>query len=242
VAVVSQSFADARWPGRDPIGRFIQFGNMDGDLRGFRVIGVVGDVRELSPEAPPGPVFYADYRQRPGHGARVSVVVEGGSADLGATAQRLLREIDPSVPLQVRTIEDAFDAALSGRRFNLVLISVFGAAALVLAVLGTYGLISFLVAARRREIGIRVALGADRANVVGLVVWRGARLALAGAAIGLVAALLMTKLVDGLLFSVTASDPLTLTAAVAATCVPVVAASVIPAWRATGISPTETLR
>lgn len=242
VAVVSQSLAAARWPGRDPIGRFIQFGNMDGDLRGFRVVGVVGDVRELSAEAPPGPVFYVDYRQRPGHGSRVSIVVEGGGADLGPAAEKILREIEPAVPLQVRALADVFDASLSGRRFNLVLISVFGASALVLAVLGTYGLISFLVAQRRREISIRLALGAEPSRVLGLVIWRGARLALIGAAVGLAAALFMTKLVDGLLFSVRATDPLTLTAAVIVTCLAVVAASFVPAWRATGISPTETLK
>jgi predicted permease len=242
VAVVSRSFADARWPGRDAVGRFIQFGNMDGDLRGFRVVGVVGDVRELSPEAPPGPLFYVDYRQRPGHASRVSILVSGGGPDLGVTAQRILRELEPSVPLQVRTVADTFDAALSGRRFNLLLIAVFGATALALAVLGTYGLISYLVAQRRREIGIRVALGADVRSVVRLVVWRAARLALAGAVVGLGAALLMRKLVDGLLFSVSATDPATLVGAILATAGAVVGASLVPAWRATTISPTEALR
>jgi predicted permease len=242
VAVVSRSFADARWPGRDAVGRFIQFGNMDGDPRGFRVIGIVGDVRELSPEAAPGPLFYVDHRQRPGHGSSVSVVVEGGGPEVGVTAQRILREIEPALPLQVRTLADAFDSSLSGRRFNLLLIAVFGATALGLAVLGTYGLISFLVAQRRREIGIRLALGADVRSVVWLVVRRAARLALAGAALGLGAALLMRQLVDGLLFSVSATDPATLVGAILVTAGAVVAASLVPAWRATAISPTAALR
>ena len=242
VAVVSTSFAEARWPGRDAVGRFVQFGNMDGDRRGFRIVGVVGDVRELSPEAPPGPLFYVDYRQRPGHGSRVSVVVAGGGPDLGVTAQRILRELEPSVPLQVRTVAGAFDAAFNGRRFNLLLIAVFSATALGLAVLGTYGLISFLVAQRRREIGIRLALGADVRSVVRLVVWRAARLALAGAVVGLGAALLMRQLVDGLLYSVSPTDPATLVGAILVTTGAVIAASLVPAWRATTISPTETLR
>jgi predicted permease len=242
VAVVSQSFATARWPGREAVGRFIQFGNMDGDIRGFRIVGVVGDVRELSPETPPGPVFYVDYRQRPGQASRVSLVVTGGGPDLGVTAQRMLRELEPSVPLIVRRLDDVFDASVSGRRFNLVLIAVFGITALVLAVLGTYGLISFLVAQRRREIGIRLALGADTRSVLGLVIWRGARLALVGVVIGLSAALFLARLVDGLLFAVTATDPSTLVVAGALTTLAVVAASFVPAWRATAISPTETLR
>jgi len=242
VAVVSRSFADDRWPGRDPIGRFVQFGNMDGDLRGFRIVGVVGDVRELSPEATPGPLFYVDYRQRPGQASRVSLVVSGGGPDLPSTAQRLLREIDPAVPLQVRTIEDAFDTSLSGRRFNLVLITVFGATALILAVLGTYGLISYLVTARRREFGIRLALGADAATVVRLVAGRAARLAVVGTVVGLTGALLLTGLIEGLLFSVSSHDPATFGLAVVLTAAAVVAASLLPAYRATRISPTETLR
>ena len=242
VAVVSQSFAEARWPGREAVGRFIQFGNMDGDPRGFRVVGVVGDVRELSPEAPPGPLFYVDYRQRPGHGSRVSLVVDGGGPDLGVTAQRIARELEPAAPLQVRMVADTFDAALSGRRFNLLLIAVFGATALGLAVLGTYGLISYLVAQRRREIGIRLALGADTSSVVWLVARRAALLALAGVVIGCGAALLLRQLVDGLLFSVSPTDPATLAGAILVTAGAVVAASLVPAWRATGISPTEALR
>jgi predicted permease len=242
VAVISRAFAEARWPGRDPIGRFVQFGNMDGDLRGFRIVGVVDDIRELSPEAAPGPIFYADYRQRPGQASRVSVVVAGGGPDLGLTAQRVMRELEPNVPLQVRAVADTFDAALSGRRFNVILIAVFGATALGLAVLGTYGLISFLVAQRRREIGIRLALGADSVRVLRLVIWRAMRLALAGAIAGLVAALFLRQLVDGLLFAISPSDPATLTGAIVVTTGAVIAASLLPAWRATNISPVETLR
>jgi predicted permease len=242
VAVVSQSFAEARWPGREAVGRFIQFGNMDGDPRGFRVVGVAGDVRELSPEAPPGPLFYVDYRQRPGHASRVSLVVEGGGPDLGVAAQKIVRELEPTVPLQVRAVADTFDAALSGRRFNLLLIAVFGATALGLAVLGTYGLISYLVAQRRREIGIRLALGADTSSVVWLVARRAAQLAVVGVVVGCGAALLLRQLVDGLLFAVSPTDPATLAGAILVTAGAVIAASLVPAWRATGISPTEALR
>lgn len=242
VAVVSRSFAEARWPDRDPLGRFIQFGNMDGDLRGFRVVGIVDDVRELSPEASPEPLFYVDYRQRPRQAGSISVVVAGRTTDVGTAAQRILRELDPDVPVQVRMIDDAVDAALQGRRFNLTLISAFGLAALGLAVLGTYGLISYLVTQRTREIGIRLALGAAPSAVVALIAWRGARLAAAGIAIGLVMAMFMTSLVDGLLFAIPASDPVSLAGVSVMTAVAVVLASLLPALRAARISPTETLR
>ena len=142
----------------------------------------------------------------------------------------------------MRTIEDLFDAALRGRRFNLVLIAAFGVAALGLAVLGTYGLTSYLVAQRTREIGIRLALGAERSSVVRLVAGHGARLAMTGMAIGLGASLLLTGVVRGFLFAISPADPLSLAAVAAVTAVAVVLASLVPAWRAARISPTETLR
>jgi predicted permease len=242
VAVVSRSFAEARWPGRSPLGRYIQFGNMDGDPRGFRVVGMVGDVRELTPESEPGPLFYVDYRQRPGQASQVSVVVSGPAPDVMASAPRILREISPGLPLEAGTIDDAFDAALRGRRFNLVLIAAFGVAALGLAVLGTYGLVSYLVAQRTREIGIRLALGAAPSSVVRLVAARGARLAGAGLIVGLGASLLLTGIVRGFLFAISPTDPLSLVSVAAVTAAAVVLASLVPAWRAARISPTDTLK
>ncbi len=242
VAVVSESFAKARWPDRDPIGRFIQFGNMDGDPRGFRVVGVVGDVRELTPEAEPGPIFYVDHRQRPRQAARVTVVAAGGGAAVAGAAQRILRELDQSLPLSARSIEDAFDSALRGRRFNLVLITAFGVAALGLAVLGTYGLVSFLVAQRTREIGIRLALGAAPRAVVASIAGMGLRLAAIGIAIGLGATWLLEGLVDGLLYATSPTDPGAIAGVAAVTAVAVLLASLRPAWRAARISAAEALR
>src|SRR4029453_6050747 len=108
VALVSESLAAAKWPTQDPLGRFVQFGNMDGDLRGFTVIGVVGDVRENSPEAPPGPLFYANYRQR--MNPRFSGVVRGPQApSLAQTARQIVRELDPTLPIQIRTVDEALN-------------------------------------------------------------------------------------------------------------------------------------
>jgi len=242
VAVVSDSLARARWPDRSPIGRFIQFGNMDGDPRGFRIVGVVGDVRELTPESDPGPLFYVDYRQRPAQASRVSVVASGAVSDVLAAAPRILRELNPALPIEMRTIEDTFDDALRGRRFNLLLIAAFGLAALALAVLGTYALVSYLVAQRTREIGIRLALGAEPSSVVRLITVRAVRLAALGVTAGLVVALLLTSLVRGMLFAVSPSDPVSLAAGALVLGGAVVVASFVPAWRAARISPVDTLR
>jgi predicted permease len=241
VAVVSESLAKTQWPGQDPLGRFIQFGNMDGDMRGFRIVGVVGDVRELSPETTPGPIFYGYYRQRAT--SRVSMVLRAAApAALGTSAREIVRQVDPEVPVQMRTFDDAFDRALAGRRFSLLLIAVFSACALALATLGVYGLMAYLVAQRTREIGIRIALGAESTDVVALVVGRGVRLALVGVAIGGLAALGLTRLLDGMLFGVTATDPVAFLSVSALTLVAVLAATLVPAWRALNVAPNVALR
>jgi predicted permease len=241
IAVVSESLARTQWPGQDPIGRFIQFGNMDGDMRGFRIVGVVGDVRELSPETVPGPIFYGYYQQRAT--SRVSIVVRAATpTTLGASAREVVRQVDPEVPIQMRTVDDAFERALAGRRFSLLLIGVFSGCALVLATLGVYGLMAYLVAQRTREIGIRIALGAESTDVVALVVGRGVRLAVIGVAIGTGAALGLTRLLDGMLFGVTATDPLAFASVSALTLVAVLAATLLPAWRAIKVAPVVALR
>ncbi|HET7221362.1 MAG TPA: ABC transporter permease [Vicinamibacterales bacterium] len=241
VAVISESLARTKWPNQDPIGRFVQFGNMDGDLRGFRIVGIVGDVRELSPETLPGPIFYAYYRQR--IASRASVVVRAPAPTaLTATARQIVARLDPEMPLQVRTVDDAFDRALAGRRFSLLLIGVFSACALVLATLGVYGLMSYLVAQRTREIGIRLALGADARDVLTLVVGRAMLLAAGGIVVGSAAALGLTRLLDGMLFGVTATDPIAFAAVMMLTLAAVLAASYLPARRAVNVAPVVALR
>jgi putative ABC transport system permease protein len=243
VAVISQSLAQTKWGDRDPIGRLVQFGNMDGDLQPFRVVGVVGDVRELTPEALPGPLFYASYRQRPNSVWRLSIMVRGPAPDaIQPSIRRVVREVNPELPIQFRTMKDAFSTALTSRRFNLVLIGVFSGAALLLATFGLYGLISYLVAQRTREIGIRMALGAKSSDLVRLIVGKGARLAIYGSVLGLVAAFFLSSVVRGLLFQITPTDPQVLGAVAAVTILASLAASYLPARRATKIEPVTSLR
>ena len=241
VAVISESLARTRWPDQDPIGRFIQFGNMDGDRTGFRIVGIVGDVRENSTEVQAGSLFYGHYRQR--GTSRFTVVMRADSIDAVApAARRIVRELDPDIPVQTRTVEDALDRTLAGRRFSVILIVAFGAAALTLAALGLYGLIAYLVTQRTREIGIRMALGASRPDLLRLIVGKAANLALIGVAAGVVAAFALSRVVEGMLYGVTARDPLAFAAVIAVTIVAVLAASYLPARRALKIAPVESLR
>ena len=151
----------------------------------------------------PGPLFYGYYKQR--MSTRFTIVIRSSlAASLGPTVRDVIREVDPGLPVQVRTIEDAFDRALTGRRFSVTLIGTFSVAALVLATLGIYGLISYLVAERTREIGIRLALGAETRDVLRLVVGKGVVLAIGGITVGVVVALGLTRYVEGMLFGITA--------------------------------------
>jgi putative ABC transport system permease protein len=241
VAVISESLAAAKWPDQDPIGRFIQFGNMDGDLRGFRIVGIVSDVREVSPESVPGPLFYGYYKQRMASRYAMVVRTTAGTA-LAPAIRQIVRDADPDLPLQVRTVDEALDRALAGRRFSLTLIGVFSAAALLLASLGIYGLIAYLVAERTREIGIRLALGAESGDVLRMVLGKGVVLAVGGIVVGLAAAMALTRFLEGMLFGVTPTDPLALAVVMMVTLIVVLAASYVPARRAMQVQPVIAMR
>ncbi|MEX2272174.1 MAG: FtsX-like permease family protein [Vicinamibacterales bacterium] len=243
VAVISESLANERWAGRSPIGRWIQFGNMDGDLRGIQIVGVVGDVREIAPEEQPEPIVYASARQRPRQAARADIIVRGPApAGLAETARQIVRDIDPEVPITARTVSGALDTVMGGRRFMLWLVGAFSMAALVLATLGVYGLVAFSVSQRTREMGIRMALGAEPRSLVWLIVRRGALLALIGSVAGVVAARIASGALQGLLFGVTPGDPLTIAAAVGVVLVASMLASYAPSRRILRQSPGRSLR
>ena len=208
VAVISESLAIAKWPGQDPIGRYIQFGNMDGDFTGMRIVGIVGDVRELSIERAAPSIVYASFVQRPRQAAASAIVVRGPEpAIIADTVRRAIRELAPEVPIELRTSDGVLDAATGARRFNLWLIGAFGTVALLLAGVGVYGLIAFTVAQRRREMGIRLALGADADAMVRLIVTSGLALVIMGLVAGLGLTLAVSRFIETLLFGVTPSDP-----------------------------------
>jgi predicted permease len=243
VAVISRSLAETQWPGRSALGRWIQFGNMDGDLHAIQIVGVVGDVREVTPEAPPQPTLYVSARQRPGKAANSSIIVRGpSSVTLAETARRIVREIDSEVPVTISTVSTALDTAVGSRRFTLWLVGAFGIAALALAMLGVYGLVAYTVSLRTREMGIRMALGAEPKSLVWLVARRGAILAAIGAVAGTAIARVSAGALEGLLYGVTAADPVTIATAAAFLLVASMAATYAPARRIFKQSPGKTLR
>ncbi len=243
-AVVSVSLAHAKWPGQSPIGKWIEFGNMDGDLRPFMIVGVVGDVRERGLNAPPRPMFYADYYQRPVSTTRMNVVLTGPAdpAAIASSARAIVRALHPDVPPRFRTVESIVAESVAGPRFVLLLVGVFGGGALLLAGLGVYSVISYVVAQRARELSIRVALGAAAPDIVRLVLRQGLSLALAGIAVGAVAALFATRLLAGLLYGISVRDPVAFGGVVLVVAAVALAACWVPARRAARLEAMAILR
>jgi putative ABC transport system permease protein len=243
VVLVNETAARTFWPGQDAIGRPVSVGQGGFWKDTAYVVGVVGDVRYGALDSAVTPDVYLSYFQSPRGGMMLMLRSSGDVAALGAPAQTVVREMLPSSAVyDVRTMHDRLADATRYARFSTVILALFGLVALALATMGTYGVISFGVAQRTREIGIRVALGAQHGELLRMIVRQGLALALIGAAIGLVAALAATRVLRSLLYEVVPSDPLTFCAIVAVLVVAVVAASWIPARRAATIHPSEALR
>jgi predicted permease len=244
VAVVSQSLARKVWPAESPIGKYIEYGNMDGDLRTFTIVGVVGDVRDRGFESELGASFYGLYRQRPHASSSINIVMRTRTspASVIAAAAPIMRALQPDVPARFRTMDSMIARSLADRRFTLFLVGVFGGLALFLATLGVYSVISYLVAQRRRELSIRLALGARAEDVVRLVLRQGAGLAFVGVGVGLVASFGLTRLIAKMLFDVTATDPLVFAGVTALLVLAALLASYLPARRAGRADAVDVLR
>jgi predicted permease len=244
VGVISASLARLKWPNESPIGKIIQYGNMDGDLRPFTVVGVVGDVRDQNLAVDPQPTFYAYQPQRDHASSQLHVAIQtvDDPSSVIASTRSIVRQLRPDASPVLRTMESVVSTSVADRRFVLLLVGVFGSAALVLAALGVYSVISFLVTQRRQEIGVRLALGARAGDVLTLVLRQAAAMAGVGVAIGAVAALLFARLLKGLVYGVSTSDPIAFVAVIALLCGVAVLASWVPARRAARVDPMETLR
>ena len=244
VGVISASLAKTKWPNEDAIGKIIQYGNMDGDLRPFTVVGVVGDVRDDNLASEPQPTFYAYLPQRTRAASRMYIVVQtaGAPGPVIAALRSIVRELRPDVPPVLQTMEMVVSASVADRQFVLLLVAVFGGAALLLATLGVYSVISYMVTQRRREIGVRIALGAQRGDVLGLVLGQGARLAMLGIVLGTIGALAMTRLLRNMVFGVSAADPVAFIAVLVLLATVALLASWLPARRAARVDPMNVLR
>jgi predicted permease len=244
VALISESLARQRWPDQDPLGQTIEFGNMDGDLNLLTIVGVVGNVRIVSLESKPEPIIYTNCLQRPQATSSFTVVLRTSvpPGSLIPAARDTLRRLAPDVPPSFSTYNQVFSQSLATRRFNLILVGVFAVTALLLAMAGTYGVMAFSVVQRTREIGVRMALGAQIRDVLGLVLGQGLTTAAVGVAVGVGGSFIMTRTLESLLFGVSATDPLTFAAVVLLLVLVVLTASYLPARRATQVDPMTALR
>ncbi|HTI63858.1 MAG TPA: ABC transporter permease [Gemmatimonadaceae bacterium] len=243
VAIVNQALAKKQWPGESAIGKVIEFGNMDGDLTPMTIVGVVGDVRDRALSSPPSSIVYTDYRQRPGNGGSFSIVMSTSTpGSVITSARQILGQLRPDVPIRFSNVESLVSRSVAQQRFMLFLVGTFGLISLLLAALGVYSVISYLVAQRNREMSIRVALGARGADVVRLVVGQGVVLVLVGALIGTAGAMLATRLLKGMVYETSTTDPAGFGAVIVLLCVIAVAASYVPARRAARVDPMNVLR
>ena len=245
VAVISESLARKRWPNQDPIGQVIEFGNMDGNLRPLTIVGIAGDVRASGLDRPPSPIIYVDYRQRGMNANSMPTIVMRSTAPAGeiaSAARGIFHELAPDVPVKFSTFADDMGGWLADRRFLLLLVGLFACIALIIAGVGLYGVVAFFVAQRTQEIGVRMAIGAQRSDVLRLVLGEAARMAAFGVIIGVVASLAISRLLTSLLFGISATDPLTFIGVAALLSLVALAASFIPAYRATRVDPITALR
>jgi predicted permease len=242
VAVISESLARTRWPDADPIGATVEFGNMDGDLRLLTIVGIVSDTREYGIDQPSRPTLYVNLMQRPKFSATVVLRTDAEVGAITTAARAALRQVAPDVPPRFRTFAEIYSASLGARRFNLTLVGVFAGTALVLAIVGIYGVMTYTVTQRRREIGVRLALGAQRGQVLRVILGEGMATTGIGIALGILAALALTRTIQSLLFGVTPTDPLTFTMVVVLLATVAALASYLPARRASDADPMDALR
>jgi ABC-type antimicrobial peptide transport system permease subunit len=216
---------------------------MDGDLRLLHVVGVVGDVHADGVDQPTAPTVYGNALQRI-PSSDYTVVARGQleASALVPAMREVVRGLDPQLPLKFRTLDQVFSSSLDQQRFSLVIFSVFGVAALLLAAMGIYSVTSYAVAQRTQEIGIRMALGAQMKDVLKLVLRNAMSLVLIGAALGLAGAYTATRVMSTLLFGVTPTDLSTFVVVPLLLLVVALVASLVPARRATKVDPLVALR
>ena len=256
VVVVNHKLAETSWPGQDPIGKRMRVGLPQMQTPWLTVVGEVADVKENSPDADTKQEFFVPIRQAEadigslasptdlnGNGGYIALRTAMPPEQMENALRATVRSIDPQLPLtQVQSMTHALSESEAPRKFNTFIISAFAFAAVLLAVLGIYSVIAFSVALRVQEMAIRMALGSQRSGIVSLVLASGAKLAAVGCVLGLAGALASSRLLQTMLFGVSPFDPVTLSAAVVAILLLVLAASFLPARRAASIDPMRALR
>ncbi len=240
VAVVNQTMAQTYWRGSDPIGKLIRLPERGATAR---IVGVVGDVKQYNLDDLDAAQVYLPQAQAPDIFATLVVRVAGNPMALAGALRHAVWSVDPDQPVwKIRTVEFLLDESVGSRRILMLLLEIFSLLALALAAIGIYGLLSYTTSQRIREIGVRLALGAQRRDVLRLILGEGLRLAAGGLALGFLGALGLTRFLSSQLFGVSATDPPTFAGVAALLCAVVLLASYLPARRAMRVDPIVALR
>ncbi|MGA3205119.1 MAG: FtsX-like permease family protein, partial [Bryobacteraceae bacterium] len=241
VAIIGESTARKIWPGENPIGKRVSFGEDNAPM--MEIIGIAGDVRGNGLQKAPQQVLYIPYWYRGNRSTALVIRTGMDPASIAAGVRTAVHQLDPELPVPpFKKMQDIVSASVAERRFQLTLVLAFAGIALVLACLGIFGVVSYTVAQRRGEMGIRLALGATAGELRTMVVRQGLAPVLIGLACGIAAALTMARVLEGLLFGVKATDPWTLLAVSAVLIGVAAAACYIPAMRASRADPLSALR
>jgi putative ABC transport system permease protein len=246
VTIINQAFADKYLHGENPFGqKAVIYMKSDAEAEKYpsEIIGVAGDVHQIGLETAPEPTVYWPHPELVMSAMTVLVRTSSDPLVLVSAARGELQKLDPELPMAaVATMDELLADSLSRSRFTMLLLGIFAAVALLLAAVGIYGLIAYSVTQRTQELGIRIALGAQRRDVLRLVLAQGTRLTLLGLALGILAAVALSRLLATLLFGVTATDPLTFAGVAALLAFVALLACFIPARRATRVDPLVALR
>ena len=251
VTIINETMARRYWPGEDPIGKRIRpsFPEAKAPWQPksgnpwLTVVGVARDVKEIGPTAETSPEFYLPCLQNPSALMRLVVRADTGQTDIVSSIRREILAVDKDQPvIEIKSMKQFFSESAFRRRFNTILLALFAAVALILAVVGIYGVMGYAVTQRTREVGIRMALGAQPHDVLGLVLRRGLALTVVGVGIGVAGAFALTRLMSGLLFGVSATDPMTFVLIAMLLTAVALGACFVPARKATKVDPMVALR
>jgi predicted permease len=244
VIIVSDSVVRQIFPGEDPLGRQIVCGLDAVTMKPMTIVGVVGDVRQNSPGSLPEPTLYMPLQQHPFYANEVQVIVRTGGdpAAMTATVRKTAHDLNPEMAVKFTTMETMVSDSIAAPRFRTFLAGTFAALALLLAMAGIYGVMSYIVTQRTSELGLRMALGAAGSDVMALVLSRAAVMAVVGLAIGAAMAMAVSRLIGAMLFGLTATDPATYAMVLFGVAGIAVLAAAGPAWRASRIDPMVALR
>ncbi len=243
VAIIDEFMAEQMWPGQDPIGKRFKSGGANSEAPWYNVVGVVGRIKQYTLDADSRIAFYRPHTQAPRREMYLVIRSAQDPATLAGAIKQEVAKLDADLPLySITTMESRVAQSLARRRFSMVLLGLFAIVALVLATLGIYGMLAYLVNQGTREIGIRMALGATREAITSLVVGHGLKLTLVGVGAGLAGAFALTQLLHSLLFGITARDPLTFSVIQLLLAAIALAASYLPARRAAQVDPMISLR